>query len=191
MFRDDTPFTRADGERLASFSCQDGGNRCGRPVRCLEFYSLAFDDENGEESSLRFLEQFIACTSDKFQWPETLQGVFFGNLPRHVLQRLLSSLHTNMAVKSLGISDWNLGPNGAMIGGFLLKNHGVTALELSICQVDAVYLHAMIPGLLASRGRLQSLSFNLVGLGYGGIFNLEALRVVYNHIQILDQLQGI
>lgn len=77
-----------------------------------------------------------------------------------------------------------------MIGDLLLKNQVLTELQLFDCTVDNDFLQTMVPGLLASRGLLQSLSLLSANIGTR---ILEKLRVIYNHMQILHELhvQGI
>lgn len=115
------PFTRAQGQRLASFICQDGGNRSGRPVRELSLHWFTSDDGGNDESSLRFLEfleQFIAGTSNEFEWPETLQEVSLYNLPQHVYPKTFirfshesgrkEALHFGQQPSCRGCNDWRL-----------------------------------------------------------------------------------
>jgi hypothetical protein len=71
--------------------------------------------------------------------------------------------YTNRQVKSLRIYD-NNHLDGAMIGNVLLKDQAITKLALDGCTVDTVFLQAMVLGLLASRGRLQSLRLDSCGI---------------------------
>lgn len=79
-----------------------------------------------------------------------------------VYERLLSGLHNNnKGIKelSLGGATIQRGAFGEMVGNVLQRNTSLTALKLKSCRVNVEFIRAMRNGLLASRGRLKSLSF--------------------------------